>query len=231
MAHTIDAEVRPTRQLFWRLSIVPLLIVFAKTLLPEAATKQFIPDLVFLVGVGLVSLVPVLMYARGTRLQRRGNDLVFVNWRGRGQRVPAADVDLAEWVPFDPSGKRYGRYAEDKMEQRLILRRRSGAQPVMIEVKRFDFDQVKQLFAGCGITVTETHSKSAKQIQERFPGAQFDATERHPVLANFIGTLVGTVLMSSFIFYVGSRNNWQSDNLVRRFGLLGEFLKALSHWH
>jgi hypothetical protein len=143
MAHIIDAEVRPTRRLFWRLSIIPLVIVLARALIPDAfASQHFILDLVFFVGVGLVSLVPALMYARGTRLQRRSNDLVFVNQRGRGYRVPVTDVDLAEVVPFDPSGKVYGR-DPDRLEQRLILRRRSGAQPVMILVKRFDIDQIK----------------------------------------------------------------------------------------
>jgi hypothetical protein len=222
MAHTRDAEVRPTLKLFWRLSIVPLVIGLPKALIPDLLTGQhFKSDLVFLVGVGLVSLVPALMYARRTRLQRRGNDLVFVNQRGRGYRVPVTDVDLAEVVPFDPSGKVYGRDA-DRLEQRLILRRRSGAQPVMIDVKRFDIDQIKQLFAGCGITVTETYPKSAKQIQERFPGAQFDAMERHPVLANFIVPLVGFVLISTFVIYVGIRTNWQIDNWLGYLGLLTE---------
>jgi hypothetical protein len=196
MAGTIDAEVRPpTRKLIWRLSIVPFVIVLMGTLMPGHS----IPDLVFLVGVGLVSIVPTLIYARRTRLQRRGNDLVFVNWRGRGHRVPATDVDLAELVPY-PSGERFGREARDKMEQRLILRRRSGAQPVMIDVKRFDFDQIKQLFAGCGITVTESHPKSAWQIQERFPGVQFDAMERDDI-ANLVYFLVFPLIIYVWIRY------------------------------
>jgi hypothetical protein len=119
MAETINAEVRPTRQLFWLVAIVPFVIDAAKSqLLPDTyrGPQFIIPDLVFCGGPGLVLLVGAFIYARGTRLQRRGNDLVFINRRGRGQRVRVTDVDLAEVVPFDPSGKRYGRDARNEMD-------------------------------------------------------------------------------------------------------------------
>lgn len=192
MAHTIHAEVRPTRKLFWGVVIVPGFFLLAKNVI-STDTKQLIPDLVFYGGIVLVALVAALISARGTRLQRRGNDLVLC-----GHRVPVTDVDLVDVVPFDPSGKVYGREARD-LDQLLILRRRSGAQPVIIDVTLCDFDQIKQLFAGCGITVTESNPKSVKQIEERFPGARFDAMERHPVLQSFIASLVCCVLVFIYL--------------------------------
>ncbi|OBA79710.1 hypothetical protein A9W99_19690 [Mycobacterium sp. 1164966.3] len=184
--------VRPSRAFLLVLIVLPVGLALLK------ATTNVADSLVFLlvlVSVCIAGIALYVMYVMRTGLGRSGNDLVFTDWLGRQQVIPLADIDRAVFVRL-----RAGE-ANTVPDKRLLLRRRSGAPPLMFRVGLWKTDQIVGFLNTRGIAVNSAEQPmSAKKVAHEFPGARFSWSDRHPVLLGLgVVLVVGAVIAAAAV--------------------------------
>jgi len=139
MAQPVE-EAKPSLKRLGPVILIPLLAVLFVGVI---FGKWGVDLVVYVVVLLIVTMAPVMMYMLRTRLQRRGNELVYVNWLGRETAIPASDVDTAT---IENHGGR---------DNHLHLRRRSGAPELTIRgMSLWDKDEITRVLTGSGITLS-----------------------------------------------------------------------------
>jgi hypothetical protein len=149
----------------------------------------------------LVVLVPVvvglLLVFRNKRLASRGRDLVFADWRGREQVVPAADIASVGFVRVV--------YAVEggAPDERLVVERHSDAPPLVIGVSYWDQHEIRRLLTGLGVEVQRTGlALTRRQLREDLAGYRPPLLERRSFLiamAIIVVVLLVTVIAVGFL--------------------------------